>query len=66
LITLAQEAAHHLDIERLVPGTDITLHVVLDMQYRAVAGFDRDIIGGGGRIELRAPHVGGKSMHDLE
>ena len=31
LITLAQKSPHHLNVKGLIPGTDIALHIVLDI-----------------------------------
>ena len=66
LVALAQEPAHHLDIEGLVPRPDVALHVVFDMQDRPVRRFHRRVVRGRRIIELRTPHIRGEAMHDLD
>jgi hypothetical protein len=65
-VALAQEAPHHLDVERLVPGPDVALHVVIGVQHRAVAGLDGDVVGRRRVVELGPPHVAGEAVHDLD
>ena len=66
LVALAQKAAHHLDIKRLVPRSNIAFHVVLDVQHRAVGGFDGDVVRRPGIVELRAAHVGREAVDDFQ
>ncbi len=65
-VAFTQEAAHHADEQRLVPGPDVALRVVLDIQHRAVARLDRRVIPALRVVELRAPHIAREAMDDLD
>ena len=65
LIALAQESADYLDVNGFIPGANITLHVVLDMQHSAVRSLYRDIVWCRGIIKLRFSHIAGEAMYDF-
>ena len=62
----AQKAAHDLDIKRLVPGPNIALAVVLEVQNGAVARLGGNVIGRRGIVELGPTHVRCESVHDFQ
>ena len=66
LVALAQVAPDHLDVQRLVPGTDVPLGVELDVQDRAVGCLDRHVVGCGRVVELGLAHVAGEPVDDLQ
>src|SRR5471030_50434 len=63
-IAFTQEAALHADYDGPIPGSDVPLLLVAQLQHRAVRGFGGDVIPSLRVNELRLAHVGGESMHD--
>ncbi|WNQ17941.1 hypothetical protein PVZ81_09830 [Bordetella pertussis] len=66
LFAFLEIAAHDADEQGLVPRADIALAVVLDVQHRAIAGFDGGVVPALRIGELRLAHVAGEAVHDLD
>ena len=65
-VPLLHETLDDLDVERLIPGTDIALRVIASFQHGVVARLDGDVVGGLGIVKLQAAHIGGEAEHDLQ